>query len=126
MSTTPYLSLVGGVPLIGRTIPQETTVCSSKGQALQFASTVSTIFFTSKPGGYGWSIHRGGKMKIAITGAGGFVGKELRRFFSARHHVLALTRQSLDITDRHAVRRMITDIRPDLIINCAVLGVDDW
>src|SRR5262245_15225339 len=64
-------------------------------------------------------------MKIAITGAGGFVGKELRRFFSARHHVLALTRQSLDITDGYAVRRMITDIRPDLIINCAVLGVDD-
>src|SRR5262249_58163571 len=34
----PYLSLAGGVPLIGRTMPQETTVCSSKGQTLQFAS----------------------------------------------------------------------------------------
>lgn len=64
-------------------------------------------------------------MKIAITGAGGFVGKELTRFFSARHRVLALTRESLDITDAWAVRRMITDVRPDLIINCAVLGVDD-
>jgi dTDP-4-dehydrorhamnose reductase len=64
-------------------------------------------------------------MKIAITGAGGFVGKELTRFFSARHQVLALTRHTLDITDRHAVRRMILDIRPDLIINCAVLGLDD-
>src|SRR5262245_24578121 len=64
-------------------------------------------------------------MKIAIIGAGGFVGKELTRFFSPRNDVLALTRHSLDITDGHAVRRMITDIRPDLIINCAVLGVDD-
>jgi dTDP-4-dehydrorhamnose reductase len=64
-------------------------------------------------------------MKIAITGAGGFVGKGLTRFFSAEHHVLALTRRSVDITDGHAVRRMITDVRPDLIINCAVLGVDD-
>jgi len=64
-------------------------------------------------------------MKIAITGAGGFVGKELTRFFSARHSVLALTRHALDITDDHAVRRMITDVRPDLVINCAVSGVDD-
>jgi len=55
-------------------------------------------------------------MKIAITGAGGFVARELARFFSARHQVLALTRRSLDIGDHHAVRRMITDIRPDLII----------
>jgi dTDP-4-dehydrorhamnose reductase len=64
-------------------------------------------------------------MKIAITGAGGFVGKELTRFFSARRHVIPLTRHSLDITDGNAVRRMITDVRPDLIINCAVLGVND-
>jgi len=64
-------------------------------------------------------------MKIAITGAGGFVGRELARFFSARHHVVALPRPSLDITDGNAVRRMVTNVRPDLIINCAVLGLDD-
>jgi dTDP-4-dehydrorhamnose reductase len=63
-------------------------------------------------------------MKIAITGAAGFIGKELTRFFSARRQVLALPRHSLDITDGHAVRHMITEARPDLIINCAVLGVD--
>src|SRR5262249_49881680 len=34
----PFLSLTGRVPLTGGNIPQETTVCSSKGQALQFAS----------------------------------------------------------------------------------------
>ncbi|MBO0858874.1 MAG: dTDP-4-dehydrorhamnose reductase [Chloracidobacterium sp.] len=64
-------------------------------------------------------------MKIVITGAGGFVGKELTRFFSARCHVIALTRHSLDITDGDAVRRMIADVHPDLVINCAVTGVDN-
>jgi dTDP-4-dehydrorhamnose reductase len=64
-------------------------------------------------------------MKIIITGAGGFVGKELTQYFSAKHEILPLAHQALDITDGHTVRRSITDLRPDLIINCAVLGVDD-
>jgi dTDP-4-dehydrorhamnose reductase len=64
-------------------------------------------------------------MKIVITGAGGFIGKELARFFSAHHHVLPLTHQALDITDNQAVRRLIADVRPHLIINCVVLGVDE-
>jgi dTDP-4-dehydrorhamnose reductase len=63
-------------------------------------------------------------MKIIITGAGGFVGKELARFFSAEHQVTALSHQALDITDREAVMRSIVQARPDLVINCAVLGVD--
>ena len=64
-------------------------------------------------------------MKVAITGAGGFVGKELTRFFSVHRQVMPLTRHSLDITDVDAVRRTITDFHPDLIINCAVSGVND-
>jgi dTDP-4-dehydrorhamnose reductase len=64
-------------------------------------------------------------MKIVITGAGGFVGQELTRRLSVKHDILPLTHQALDITDNRAVRRSITDIRPDLIINCVALGVDD-
>lgn len=63
-------------------------------------------------------------MKIAVIGAGGFVGKEFVRQFSAEHTVLALRRSDLDITDREAVRRLILSERPALVINCAVLGVD--
>ncbi|MBO0721251.1 MAG: dTDP-4-dehydrorhamnose reductase [Blastocatellia bacterium] len=64
-------------------------------------------------------------MKIVITGAGGFIGKELTGRFSAQHQVLPLTHQALDITNETAVQDVIKDARPDLIINCSVLGVDD-
>ncbi|MEP6913074.1 MAG: dTDP-4-dehydrorhamnose reductase [bacterium] len=63
-------------------------------------------------------------MKVAIIGAGGLVGKEFRRHFSNGHEVLPLTHDDLDVTEAHAVRRIILDERPALIINCAVLGVD--
>lgn len=63
-------------------------------------------------------------MKIILTGAGGFVGKELARVFASDHQVIALTRQELDITNREAVNSFVNQARPDLAINCAVLGVD--
>ena len=62
-------------------------------------------------------------MKVAITGAAGLVGKELTRQLSGRHQVLPLTHADLDITDAQAVTQLISDERPELIINCAVLGV---
>jgi dTDP-4-dehydrorhamnose reductase len=41
------------------------------------------------------------------------------------HEVLALTHGDLDITDGAAVRRCVADAKPALIINCAVLQVDE-
>lgn len=64
-------------------------------------------------------------MKILITGAGGLVGSTLSEFFSAKNEVLALKHRDLDITDPEAVRRLVSKNRPDLIINCAVVQVDD-
>lgn len=63
-------------------------------------------------------------MKIAIAGAGGLVGKEFTRQLSDEHYVLPLMHSDLDITDAQAVRRIILNERPALIINCAVLGVE--
>ena len=48
-------------------------------------------------------------MKIIITGAGGFVGKELARVFAADHQVIALTHAALDITNREAVTATFTN-----------------
>jgi len=64
-------------------------------------------------------------MKIAITGAGGLVGGHLARRLAAEHEVWALKHGDLDITDREAVRRWCLGERPELIINCAVLNVDE-
>jgi dTDP-4-dehydrorhamnose reductase len=63
-------------------------------------------------------------MRIAITGAAGLIGKALTKHFTPENQVLALTRNDLDITNHLSVRKLILSERPDLIINCAVLGVD--
>lgn len=64
-------------------------------------------------------------MKIAITGAGGLVGSCLVKQFAAEHQVLELKHAVLDITNKAAVRDVILQERPEVILNCAVLNVDE-
>jgi dTDP-4-dehydrorhamnose reductase len=67
-------------------------------------------------------------MRVLVTGRRGLVGGAIVREFSAPssgHDVIPLDRQALDITDDDAVRRVVEERRPDLIVNCAVYnGVD--
>lgn len=62
-------------------------------------------------------------MRITITGAGGLVASALARRFAAHDPVL-LRHRDLDITDESRVREAMESIAPDLIANCAVIGVD--
>jgi dTDP-4-dehydrorhamnose reductase len=64
-------------------------------------------------------------MKIIITGSGGLVGGSLARRFAERHDVLAPVRAQLDVTDGDAVRRLVLTETPHIVVNCAVIGVDD-
>lgn len=65
-------------------------------------------------------------MKTIITGAGGLVGGVLsRRLAASGGEVLALRRADLDVTDAGAVERLVGAERPSLVVNCAVLGVDE-
>src|SRR5688572_937835 len=64
-------------------------------------------------------------MKVLIAGAAGLIGSHLSRRLARQHEVLALTHGELDITDRQAVYRCIAGAMPDLIVNCAVVQVDD-
>ena len=64
-------------------------------------------------------------MKILITGAAGLVGSHLARRLSREYDVAALKHTDFDITDRAAVHRVVADVRPALIFNCAVLQVEE-
>src|SRR3712207_773210 len=63
--------------------------------------------------------------KVALSGAGGLVGRHLSARLGSSREVLALTHAELDITNRAAVFRLVEAERPGLVVNCAVLGVDE-
>jgi dTDP-4-dehydrorhamnose reductase len=59
-------------------------------------------------------------MRILITGAGGMLGRDVRRAAeSAGHDSLALTRAQLDITHASATAEAVRDAAPEAVINCA-------
>ena len=64
-------------------------------------------------------------MKVAIIGASGLVGSQLARYFAEEDEVFAPSHADLDITNREAIRRFCQAARPEVVINCAVLGVDE-
>jgi dTDP-4-dehydrorhamnose reductase len=64
-------------------------------------------------------------MKIAIVGAGGLVGSEFARQLASEHDVTPFLHAELDVSDRESTALKIFELRPELIINCAVVGVDD-
>jgi dTDP-4-dehydrorhamnose reductase len=64
-------------------------------------------------------------MKILITGAAGLVGSHMARCLAREHQVLALKHSDLDITDAIAVRNCVAEAKPAIIINCAVIQVDE-
>ncbi len=62
--------------------------------------------------------------RALITGANGLVAGVLARRLAPEYEVTARSHAQLDITDGAAVRRAVDEVRPDLIVNGAVIGVD--
>lgn len=63
-------------------------------------------------------------MRVVITGSAGLVGAELGRAWTSGE-VIALAHRDLDITDAAAVEETMRRVRPEVVFNCAVIGVDE-
>ena len=64
-------------------------------------------------------------MKILITGANGMLAKEVREKFSEGNELTLTDVAELDITNEKMVYDYVTDLKPDLIINCAAYTAVD-
>lgn len=60
--------------------------------------------------------------KIAIMGAGGFVGANLTEYLGRRYEVLPITRRNFNLLDENAVAEFLQSRKPDVVINCANQG----
>lgn len=58
-------------------------------------------------------------MKILITGASGFIGKNLSEYLSKKHEILAPTHEDLELVDDSAVKKYFEKHAFDLVIHCA-------
>jgi len=66
-------------------------------------------------------------MRVAIVGAAGMLGAvTVREWLAHGHHVTALTRADLDVTNPGDVQAVLERLAPDVIINCTAYNrVDD-
>jgi dTDP-4-dehydrorhamnose reductase len=62
--------------------------------------------------------------KILLTGINGQVGHALKTVLS-QHEVIALSREQLDLTKIHDIKRIVREIKPNLIINPAAYTAVD-
>lgn len=64
-------------------------------------------------------------MRILLTGRNGQVGWELAGALTPIGEVIALDRASLDLGDADAIRRVMREVRPDVLVNAAAYTAVD-
>jgi dTDP-4-dehydrorhamnose reductase len=56
-------------------------------------------------------------MKVAIIGGNGQLGSDLLKSFSRQHETISLDHADIEVADIDQVKRVLTSIRPDIVIN---------
>ena len=64
-------------------------------------------------------------MRVLITGASGQVGRALLSTIPARAEARGVTREQLDVSDKEAVNRAVSDFIPAVVINAAAYTAVD-
>ncbi len=64
-------------------------------------------------------------MKILLFGGAGQVGRAVARAVPERAQLVVTARSDVDISDRAAVDRLVTDLKPDWIVNAAAYTAVD-
>ena len=59
------------------------------------------------------------KIRVMLTGLSGQVGQSILRNCSNNYHIIALSRNELDLSDQQQIIRVISELKPDIIINPA-------
>jgi dTDP-4-dehydrorhamnose reductase len=62
---------------------------------------------------------RGATAPVIVFGAAGQLGEAMTTAIRRHWRTIPLTRADVDLADGHAVRRLLADVRPWAIINCA-------
>ncbi len=60
--------------------------------------------------------------KMMITGANGFLGARLARFFAARYEVATPTHAEMELTDPAQVEAVMRQFAPDVVLHCAAVS----
>jgi len=71
------------------------------------------------------ALENGSFMKITVIGSTGQVGSYLPRILSAKHDVIGLSHEELDITDFQKTRETLLKLKPELVINTAAYHKTD-
>ncbi len=64
-------------------------------------------------------------MRIVILGANGQLGRELQRAVPHEWSVKAIASSDCDLTNHKAIERLISEIAPDAVVNCAAYTAVD-